>query len=96
MLLCEIAKKNKPKAPPKRGKGTLWFDNKETWHYDVFTNLAPQANLVSDDDKNVYANDINNKYTFGVWFIKKNKGVTFDRPRPVSIITNNTKFTKIL
>lgn len=89
-LLTEATKKYKPPKPPKpRPRKTLWFGDSRHWKTDLDLSRPGAYELHQEEnEESIYALDKDRRSVYGAWYKKKNRGVTFDKPRPYHAVVH--------
>lgn len=95
--IMEAKKVVKPPRPPApRPKKTLWFEDYDNWVRDIQFSY-PDAEAHKTDDEQIIALNAEEDKCYGRWDPMDQKGVTFNKPRPVnSVISNRTRTEKVL
>jgi len=76
------------KRPPKN----LWFKDFNLWKQDLDLEHGGGYNLVADEDEEEIVATVGDKgLTLGRWHKRDNKGITFNSPRPMSIVASPKK-----
>lgn len=81
----KIQKPKKPKPPKPRPPKNLWFNNPDFWHNDLYIEKGHEVKYYEDEEQNVYATDMNGEQCFGYWEKANHQGITFHKPRPLSM-----------
>lgn len=92
-ILTEALKKKKKIPKPKpRPKKNLWFQDHNLWHADLqFVHgggfqLHHSTEEEDESQRDYYATGDDGKTVWGVWKGKQKRGITFHRPRHMSVV----------
>jgi hypothetical protein len=82
-----------------RPNKNLWFQQQQLWLADLRDTKGDQFELhhvENEESGDIYATDKDNNVCFGSWRKQENRGITFDKPRPLhTTVHPRTKLTKI-
>lgn len=98
MKVVELFEKveSKPRPPAPRPKKTLWFEDYTNWANDIRLSY-PDAEAHKTDDELIIALNADEDKCYGKWDPMDQKGVTFNKPRPInSVISKRTRTEKVL
>ncbi len=72
-----------------RPKKNLWFDDDRLWKRDLDHTHSNNYELVStENEETVIACNADGTQALGKWDMKKGRGITFYRPRPINTVVN--------
>ena len=92
--LLEATQTKKPKKPKARPKTNLWFRQPAYWHLDI-QRTRPKFKVMRDEEENRYAVSEEEEECYGVWYTKRNQGITFFTPRPKHVAAGRAKLLPI-
>jgi hypothetical protein len=88
------AKLKKPKPRPKKH---LWFTDRRLWLNDLnFTHRDGFSLMQAEEEETLYATDKDGYWCYGVWYPKRNEGITFHGQRPINAVKHPRTIIKSL